>query len=380
MRIPGYTLKHRISQGRYATLFLAEDSAGNSRVIKIIKTALSDQKLFRDEFKKHSQLLTRIIHPNCIRVYDAGVVNNLCYMVMDYFPDGSIAPRLIFGFPVKQIINIVLELTNALEYLNTSHIEHRNIHPRNIFLTKDNHIILSEYEVVRQIINDCPEINYAEEHSFRAEQINIQSDIDSLGLVFFKLLNRETTPYLEIPRKNLSGRRAVCWQGTMDKLFTGNPTESIRDIYQLRTEIYRVQAEFKQRINREKIVSDNSLPDTMSTDPVQPEQTANLPVLMIAQSKKSFDLEVLLLKNKVPILTGLAASTAFVIMLSIVTYFDRQNNFAQQNEQKQESPQILFPQIPAAIMVYSDKLTAADIRQKERLEILNNKELVTSFK
>ncbi|MCW8932803.1 MAG: protein kinase [Gammaproteobacteria bacterium] len=378
MVIPGYTIMHRIGQGRFSSLYLAKNSIGVIRAIKIIKSSLSEQELFRREFKKHIKPLMSINHPGCIKVYEAGIIDKQCYIIMDYFPDGSIAPRLIFGFPVKHIIKILLELIDAVEYLQKSNIVHRNIQPRNIFITQNNQTILSEYEVVSQILQDCPEIEFKEDQ-FLKQLVDCQTDVNCLGLVFFKLLNRETTPYLEIPIQSLSGSRAVCWQPTINKLFSNKHDEAIGDVYQLRNEIHRVQNEFEQRIDQEKIQfesSDSTKIEHGCTDLVVYEDTpnkVNLPSIIKAYNDNKFQIEEFITDNKTPIMTGLAACASFVIVFSLSTYFDKKygaSELANQNVR----PDILFPQqhpsVKLAPQVQSDKiqLTEADIRQKKRLE------------
>ena len=378
MEIPGYILEHRIGQGRFASLYLAKDTFGVVRVIKIIKSSLSDQKLFRQEFKKHIKPLTTINHPNCIKIYDAGIIDKTCYMVMDYFPDGSIAPRLIFGFPVRHIIKIVLELIDALEYLKQFEVEHRNVQPRNIFLKQNNQTVLSEYEVVSQILNDCPEIKFEEDQLLK-QLVDCQTDVNCLGLLFFKLLNRETTPYLEIPSKSLSGRRALCWQPTINKLFSSKHDETISDIYQLRHEIHRVEYEFKDRINqqhndkkiavKENNKTTNELVVYSNAHSIK-QKVIEFPALLKSYRKNKFDLESFLLNNKVPIMTGLSLCTSFVIIITLFTYFDNKYD-SDDTLSTNTRPDILFPLQEQAShkksIVAQSHLTEADIRQKERL-------------
>ncbi|WP_198265665.1 protein kinase family protein [sulfur-oxidizing endosymbiont of Gigantopelta aegis] len=418
MDIPGYTIKYRIAKGRYASLYLAHNVQGDIRAIKVIHSSLSNQFLFRQAFKKQIKILTSIKHTHCMHVYDAGISGRHCYIVMDYYPNGSIAPRLIFGFPVKQITQIIKQLIDALEYINKIKLEHGNIQPRNIFLSKDNQTILSEYEIVPQILKNCPDIHFSEDELLLNQLVDTQSDLSCLGLVFFKLLNRETTPYLEIPVYGLSGKRAKCWQTTINKLFSSQMDDSINSIQQFRQEINRVQDAFKsQNIQTEAFVSDQHLAhDSIDNKAIDKafETVSNIKITairdnfpVILEQKTNHDessirgvLNQFLLNNKTPIMTGLAASTVFFLMLSGITFFNMKNpTFSLINtldtawfDTKAEVPteiqrtKIRFPgeytaaqknktQYPDLVTNIEElKLTQADIKQKNRLAAIKRAE------
>ncbi|HVE58175.1 MAG TPA: serine/threonine-protein kinase [Pyrinomonadaceae bacterium] len=145
-------------KGGIGLVYLAQDLKllGKQVVIKILQeTSLQNDDITR-KFKHEREALTRLDHPNIVRILDSGLLNSgNPYMVMEY----------IQGYSLRRVINenkkisfefcahIIESITNALSATHLKNILHRDIKPENIMLTPREegleHVRLIDFGIAR---------------------------------------------------------------------------------------------------------------------------------------------------------------------------------------------------------------------------------------
>lgn len=110
---------------------------------KVEKRRLLDQMSLRD----HG-------HPNLIEFYEAGEINETCFLLMEFLPWKSLAER-IKTVNRSDIPGIISKVAAAAEYLETRGFVHRDIKPANIMISDDcQGVKLLDLGVIRQITAD----------------------------------------------------------------------------------------------------------------------------------------------------------------------------------------------------------------------------------
>ena len=110
---------------------------------KVEKRRLLDQMSLRD----HG-------HPNLIEFYDAGEINETCFLLMEFLPWKTLAQR-IKTIDGSNIPGIISKIADAAEYLETRNFVHRDIKPANIMISDDcRGVKLLDLGVIRQIAAD----------------------------------------------------------------------------------------------------------------------------------------------------------------------------------------------------------------------------------
>ncbi|MCA9566846.1 MAG: protein kinase [Myxococcales bacterium] len=149
-----YTLDAPLGAGGMASVFRAIDPHGDPYAVKVLNPARvlpEDVKRFQREFKA----LSRMDHPNIVRVYESGVHEGYPWIAMELV-DGGDLEGLIDRWKAnpppdrfERIEALLVQLCKALQYVHDRRLIHRDIKPSNVLLTPDGVPRLSDFGVVK---------------------------------------------------------------------------------------------------------------------------------------------------------------------------------------------------------------------------------------
>lgn len=194
-----YQITQHIGKGGMADVYLAYDVILKREVaIKILKADLVDDSISLQRFEKEASSTTKLVHPNIVDVYDVGEQDNEHYIVMEYIK-GYTLKQLIRkrgAIPYKESVWIMKQLASALMEAHKNEIIHRDIKSQNVLIKSDGTIKLSDFGIA--IANGDIEItskdsvigsvHYLAPELTKGQPATMQSDIYSLGIVFYELL------------------------------------------------------------------------------------------------------------------------------------------------------------------------------------------------
>lgn len=222
-----YKIVKLLGQGSFGITYLAEHtSLGKKVAIKefFMKelnsrsdngsiTGLTDGSLsynYAQKFRKEAQNLSRLDHPNIVRVTNSFEENGTFYYVMEYI-DGLNLNDYVKQQAIseEEAISIIKDVANALIYMHEEkHMLHLDLKPGNIMRrNSDGHVFLIDFGLSKHFDdNGTPETSttiglgtagYAPiEQGNRAKDGEFRPTIDvyALGATLFKLLTNETPP------------------------------------------------------------------------------------------------------------------------------------------------------------------------------------------
>jgi hypothetical protein len=128
-----------LGEGASAAVFLAEDrELAREVAVKLMTQAQTPTNHTR--FQREARLLAEIRHPNLVELYEAGVVEDRNYLVMERLEGDSLdrAP------PPHQLEEIALAVGAGLEAIHGTGAVHRDVKPANIFRTRDGRVVLMD--------------------------------------------------------------------------------------------------------------------------------------------------------------------------------------------------------------------------------------------
>lgn len=134
-------MKSLVASGGMGTVYLVEHlQLKRPLALKTLKTDRINQTAW-NSFVLEAKVLARLEHPNLVKVYDLGIINNrLPYYVMDYVAGGTLAAKIKEGGPLSltKTLAIFEQVAAGLAYAEDLGLVHRDIKPSNIMLLETN--------------------------------------------------------------------------------------------------------------------------------------------------------------------------------------------------------------------------------------------------
>jgi serine/threonine protein kinase len=167
------------------------------------KADMPARKIY-DQFERECSFLLRLDHPKISRVLDNFVENERNYLLLEFIPGTDLRQyvRKNGALPEKEVLDLVLQLTNIVEYLHSFEppIIHRDITPDNIVLGDDGSIYLIDFGIANELVVNVTGTMVGKQAYMAPEQVrgkaSTQSDIYSLGATMYFLSTGQEPPAL----------------------------------------------------------------------------------------------------------------------------------------------------------------------------------------
>ena len=198
-----YTIIEKIGQGGNATLYRAEQ-VNLKRIValKVISADYYKDPEFIAMFKRETEAMAKLHHPNIVEVYDAATVeHNLSYLAMELIEGGSLQEKIYQtdSLTLKEILKICIKMADALHYGHEElQLTHGDLKPGNILLDFNGEPKLADFGLAETAFH-CSKSHstkvYATPHYASPETISgkrkaydIKSDIYSFGCMIYHLV------------------------------------------------------------------------------------------------------------------------------------------------------------------------------------------------
>ncbi len=204
--LPQFEVEELIGVGGMGAVYRARQPKLDRPVaIKIMSGKFARQPAFAERFAREARTLARLNHPQIVSVFDFGEVNGFYYLVMEYVDGINLREAIAAGkLPAEEVLQIVQQVCEALQFAHDQGVVHRDIKPENILLDQRGRVKIADFGLAkltadpqlpvsltgtRQVLGT---FNYmAPEQIEKPGSVDHRADIYSLGVVLYELLTGE---------------------------------------------------------------------------------------------------------------------------------------------------------------------------------------------
>lgn len=181
-----------------ATVYLAiQESFQREVALKIMASSLSEDKNFSERFIQEARVVSRLVHPHIVTVYDVGIHEGHHYLSMEYVP-GKELKHCLGELSGSDILRIISEIASALDYASQKSCVHRDVKPENIMLHEESgRAVLMDFGIAKadDVGSGLTQTGmalgtpyYMSPEQARGHAVDGRADLYSLGIVFYKML------------------------------------------------------------------------------------------------------------------------------------------------------------------------------------------------
>lgn len=208
-----YRVARQLGQGGMGAVYRVWDLHLNApRAVKemLPQPDINPQLLeqLRQQFQQEAAVLATLSHPHLVRVTDFFEEGGNAYLVMDFIEGESLAERIARegALPEAQVLAWADQLLDALEYIHSQGIIHRDIKPQNVIVRPDGRVMLVDFGLVklwnpndprtRTVIRSMGTPEYAppEQYDAQSGATDARSDLYSLGATLYHALTGHLPP------------------------------------------------------------------------------------------------------------------------------------------------------------------------------------------
>lgn len=191
-----YILMRYLASGGMADIYEANDVIIDKPVaIKFLKEKSIGNENDFELFKNEARFTSMFSHPHILKVYNVGEYESIPFVSYELLKGKTLKEVLDNRgkLTYDEAIDYMLQIIDAINYIHRAEVIHNDLKPDNLFLLSDGNIKLCDFGIACHTFNrqNCDifgSLSYVALEVLQSKRYSLQSDIYSLGVIFYELL------------------------------------------------------------------------------------------------------------------------------------------------------------------------------------------------
>ncbi len=210
-RLGPYEILSLLGAGGMGQVYRARDSRLDRDVaIKVLPLSVARDPEVLARFEREAKAVAALSHPNILAIHHFGEDGGVTYAVMELLEGETLRGKLDTGpIPQGQALDYALQIAKGLSAAHEKGVVHRDLKPENLFVTRDGHVKILDFGLVKRIEPVRPSeetsvpvapaqtvrgtvmgtVGYMSPEQVRGLEIDQRCDIFSFGTILYELFS-----------------------------------------------------------------------------------------------------------------------------------------------------------------------------------------------
>ena len=195
-----YVLEEQIADGPTGTLWRASDEVlGRAVAVKVLHNRLAREPAVVERFRAEAVAAARLSHPSVTRVFDTGVDDGVCFIVMELRRTSTLRdiPGSRGSLPPEEAGRIVLAILQGLAHAHREGVIHRDLKPDNVLVDPDGTVKVTDFGIAAAVAAPrdpttaaelLGRVAYVAPEEIEGGEVDARADIYAAGALLYELL------------------------------------------------------------------------------------------------------------------------------------------------------------------------------------------------